>query len=323
MKTTALFPAWGRILRGQKPFLSLEITKECPLTCPGCYAYNPNHLGEIGSLRELRDAKGDDLVSGVLSIVRRYRPLHVSVVGGEPLVRYRELEILLPKLLQMGIEVMVVTSAVRPIPEAWKDLSGLNIAVSIDGLQPEHDKRRAPATYERILKHIAPHRVTIHCTITRQQIQRDGYLEEFARFWSARSGVKKIWFSLYTPQEGEISEERLTAQDRAKALAELRILRHKFPLIDLPDRVLNGYHSPPASPEECIFSQTTSCVSSDFTTPISPCQFGGSPVCTECGCFASAGLAAFGRYKLGGLVSVGSLFTASRKLGTRLAGAEA
>ncbi len=209
MKTTALFPAWGRILRGQKPFLSLEITKECPLTCPGCYAYNPNHLGEIGSLRELRDAKGDDLVSGVLSVVRRYRPLHVSVVGGEPLVRYRELEILLPKLLQMGIEVMVVTSAVRPIPEAWKDLSGLNIAVSIDGLQPEHDKRRAPATYERILKHIAPHRVTIHCTITRQQIQRDGYLEEFARFWSARSGVKKIWFSLYTPQEGEISEERL------------------------------------------------------------------------------------------------------------------
>jgi len=26
----------------------------------------------------------------------------------------------------------------------------LNVVVSIDGLQPEHDERRKPATYERI-----------------------------------------------------------------------------------------------------------------------------------------------------------------------------
>ncbi len=210
-----------------------------------------------------------------------------------------------------------------PFPEAWKDLPGLNIAVSIDGLQPEHDKRRTPATYDRILKHIAPHNVTIHCTVTRQQIQRDGYIEEFAKFWSERTGVKKIWFSLYTPQEGEISDERLTPQDRARVLSELRILRTKYPLVDMPERVLNGYKNPPTSPTECIFSQTTECVSSDFSTPIAPCQFGGNPVCTECGCFASAGLAAFGRYKLGGVVSIGSLFSASRKLGARMAGVEA
>ena len=320
MKTIDLIPAWGRILRGQKPFLSLEITKECPLTCPGCYAYSPNHLGNAGSLRQLRDAKGEDLVSGVLSVVRRFRPLHVSIVGGEPLVRYRELDVLLPKLQQMGVEVMVVTSAVRPIPDSWRDLSDLSIAVSIDGLQPEHDRRRAPATYERILKHIAGHRVTIHCTITRQIIQREGYLEEFARFWSERNGVKKIWFSLYTPQEGEVSEERLTVHDRAKVLDELRRLRHKFPTIDLPERVLKGYQDPPTAPEECIFAQTTQCVSSDFTTPITPCQFGGNPVCSECGCFASAGLAAFGRYKLAGLVQIGSLFSVSKKLGDRMAG---
>ena len=323
MKTIDLIPAWGRILRGQKPFLSIEITKECPLTCPGCYAYSPNHLGDAGSLRQLRDAKGEDLVAGVLSVVRRFRPLHVSIVGGEPLVRYRELDVLLPKLQHMGVEVMLVTSAVRPIPEAWRHLSGLCLAVSIDGLQPEHDKRRAPATYERILKHIEGHRATIHCTITRQIIQRDGYLHEFASFWSQRKGVRKIWFSLYTPQEGEESQERLTPQDRTKVLEELRRLRHQFPLIDMPDRVLKGYQEPPSSPESCIFAQTTTCVSSDFTTPISPCQFGGNPVCTECGCFASAGLAAFGKYKLGGMVQIGSLFTVSKKFGDRLAGATA
>ena len=31
--------AWGRILAGYQPNLSIEITRECPLTCPGCYAY--------------------------------------------------------------------------------------------------------------------------------------------------------------------------------------------------------------------------------------------------------------------------------------------
>jgi organic radical activating enzyme len=88
-------------------------------------------------------------VDGVLGLVRRFRPLHVSIVGGEPLVRYRELDVILPKLADMGVEVLLVTSAVRPIPAAWNDLPNLYLAVSIDGLQPDHDRRRAPATYDR------------------------------------------------------------------------------------------------------------------------------------------------------------------------------
>ena len=298
MRNVDLIPAWGRILRGHKPFLSIEITKECPLRCPGCYAYGPDHLGSAGPLRELRDTQGEALVAGVLGLVRRFRPLHVSIVGGEPLVRYRELEVLLPKLEEMGVEVMLVTSAVRPIPESWRDLSNLYIAVSIDGLQPEHDRRRAPATYDRILKHIAGHRINVHCTITRQLIERQDYLQDFASFWSGRREVRKIWFSLYTPQEGEVSQERLTPEDRAKVLEELVRLRRSFPLIEMPDRVLKGFQSPPASPQECIFAQTTTTISSDLTTIITPCQFGGHPVCTECGCLASAGLASFAKYKL-------------------------
>jgi MoaA/NifB/PqqE/SkfB family radical SAM enzyme len=323
MRNADLIPAWGRILRGQKPFLSIEITKECPLQCPGCYAYEPNHLNGAGPLRQLRDAKGEDLVAGVLGLVRRYRPLHVSIVGGEPLVRYRELEVLLPKLEGMGVEVLLVTSAVRPIPGSWRELSNLYIAVSIDGLPPEHDRRRAPATYDRILKHIAGHRVNVHSTITRQLLQRPDYLEDFARFWSERPETRKIWFSLYTPQEGDVSQERLTPQDRALVLEDLCRLRQTFPLIEMPDRVLQGFLYPPTSPEECIFAQTTACVSSDLLTAITPCQFGGRPVCTECGCIASAGLASFARYKLAGLVQIGAVFAASRRFGERVAAASA
>jgi MoaA/NifB/PqqE/SkfB family radical SAM enzyme len=319
MKHSALIPAWGSILSGRRPFLSVEITRECPLQCPGCYAYQPEHLGAAGPLIQLHDYRGEALVEGVLALVRRLRPLHLSIVGGEPLVRYRELDVLLPKLEDLDVEVQVVTSAVRPIPPAWRNLANLHLVVSVDGLQPEHDQRRAPATYDRILKHISGHHIYVHSTITRQQLRRPDYLGDFAAFWSAREEVGRIWFSLYTPQEGERSDERLTPEDRKFALAELARLRSSFPKIYMPDRVLDGYLHPPSSPRACIFAQTTACLSADLTTRVTPCQFGGRPVCAECGCIASAGFASLGRYKLAGLVPVLSVFSLSRKIGERVA----
>src|SRR5881394_3080609 len=113
MKKTDVFRAWGRILTGYSPSLSIEITKECPLRCPGCYAYEPEHLGEAGPLRDLTDYRGDDLVARVLRLVREKRPVYISIVGGEPLVRFRELNALLPELSALGIPVQLVTSAVR------------------------------------------------------------------------------------------------------------------------------------------------------------------------------------------------------------------
>jgi hypothetical protein len=194
--------------------------------------------------------------------------------------------------------------------------------VSVDGLQPEHDRRRAPATYDRILRHIAGHRIVIHCTITGQLVRRPGYLKDFAAFWSKREEVRKIWFSLFTPQQGEQTAERLNLQDRLDAVCELSRLRSSFSKVDMSDAVLKGYVSPPSSPQDCIFAQTTTCVSADLATHITPCQFGGRPVCSECGCIASAGLAAIGRYKLAGWVSVSAIFSFSRNVGVRFSNAE-
>src|SRR5262249_54764150 len=155
------------------------------------------HLGGDVTLRSLRDFKGQELIDGVLALVDHHRPLHVSIVGGEPLVRHRELNTLLPLLAKRRIHVQLVTSAVRRIPREWGAIPRFSIVVSIDGLQPEHDVRRAPATYERILAHIEGHWITVHCTVTRQQVRRPGYLEEFVRFWSDRPETEKIWVSLY------------------------------------------------------------------------------------------------------------------------------
>jgi sulfatase maturation enzyme AslB (radical SAM superfamily) len=315
MEPKAVLRAWSRILTGYRPNLSVEITRECPLRCPGCYAYGDAHLGGGVVLRQLADLKGQALVDGMLQLVREHRPIHLSIVGGEPLVRFRELEVLLPQLTAMGVHTQVVTSAVRPLPPAWADLAKLQIVVSIDGLQPEHDARRTPATYERILKHIAGQHVTVHCTLTRQQA-RPGYVTEFTRVWAANPDVKRIWFSFYTPQKGEVSAERLRKADRTLFVDEIAALYASEPkLHDMIPSVVRGYLQPPANPDECIFAKTTACVSADLKQPISPCQYGGNPDCTQCGCMASVGLAALGDYRLGGLIPLRAVFTGSLAVG--------
>ncbi|MGE5200386.1 MAG: radical SAM protein [Rhodospirillaceae bacterium] len=314
-----IISAWGKILRGIKPNLSIELTRECPLRCPGCYAYGEHHLEGDSTLRSLADYKGDELVARVKALVRRHDPLHISIIGGEPLVRYRELGDILPWLSSRGVYTNLVTSAVRPIPIGWAGLDRLLIAVSIDGLQPEHDARRAPATYDRILKHIAGHQVTVHCTVTRQQARQPGYLGEFVRFWSAQPTTRRIWFSLYTPQIGEVSDERLTDEDRLRVAAEIAELGPRYPKLEASKRMLDGLVRPPLSPRECIFARTTHCLSADLQTVVTPCQIGGNPDCASCGCLAAAALAAVGRYRLPGGIPVHRVFDWSEAVGRQVA----
>src|ERR1700728_5332540 len=119
MKPVKFIESWGKILRGKIPLLSIEITRECPLSCPGCYAYGDSHLGGSAQLRDLSDFRGDDLVKGILGLVDQHDPIHVSLVGGEPLIRHRELSRVLPALGARGVFAMVVTSGVIPIPKEW------------------------------------------------------------------------------------------------------------------------------------------------------------------------------------------------------------
>ena len=296
------------------------MTRECPLRCPGCYAYDDAHLGGTTNLRQLRDFKGQELIDKVLEIVDRERPLHLSLVGGDPLVRHREMEELVPAIIGRGVHVQLVTSAFRPLPAAWGTMDKLNVVVSIDGLAPEHDARRAPATYERILKNIEGQSITIHSTIVSQMVQRAGYLDEFLAFWTPRAEIRKVWFSLFTPQVGDQLEEMLTWDQRCQVVAELLELRGRYPKLDMAPGMIKEYLTPPRSPSECVFSQTTRTISADLRTSIEPCQFGGNPDCSTCGCIASAGLKAITSHKLGGVVPVGAIFRASLAVGRVMGG---
>src|SRR5216683_606813 len=179
LRPREMLAAWGRILTGRVPMLSIEITRECPLSCPGCYAYGDTHLGGGVTLSELSDLRGDALVGGVLQLVRKHKPLHVSLVGGEPMVRHRELSRILPALAKMEVYSLVVTSGVLPVPLQWMLLPRVRVAISVDGLPEHHDIRRKPATYERILKNIEGRKVNVHWTIVQSNMERPNYREEY------------------------------------------------------------------------------------------------------------------------------------------------
>lgn len=316
MRKKQFLAAWGKILTGKAPLLSIEITRECPLRCLGCYAYEDNHLGGQITLRQLSDMRGDDLVNGVIQLVKRQRPLQVSIVGGEPLIRHRELSRILPQLSKMGVSTLVVTSAVFAIPEEWKAIPNLRIAVSVDGLREDHDKRRYPATYDRILKNIEGLRIDISWVITAQQMCRPGYLDEYLAFWTSILEVDHIWFSIYTPQVGECSDEMLSLEQRRELAQLLPELKRQYPPLLLTAGMEESIIAPPPSPEECVFSKMSVNYSADLKTRIEPCFFGGKPDCSQCGCAISTSLHRVGKKRLIGPLRINHVMKGSIAIGS-------
>jgi len=316
MTVGELLAAWGSILSGRAPMLSIEITRECPLSCPGCYAYGDSHLGGEKKLTELSDLRGDALVAGVLGLVAKHRPRHVSLVGGEPMIRHRELSRILPALSAQNIFTLVVTSGIIPIPAEWMGLRRSRVAVSIDGLPEHHDPRRKPATYTRILENIRDREVNIHWTITGPMMKRAGYLEEYLAFWEARPEVKRIWVSLYTPQQGENTAEMLTMEERRRVARELPGLRETYPKLLMNPGIGQALLEPPKNPQECVFSKMSTNVSADMTTRVEPCIFGGTPDCSQCGCVVSSGLHHVQQRKVVGPLRIGHLVRSSTAIGS-------
>jgi MoaA/NifB/PqqE/SkfB family radical SAM enzyme len=316
MTVGELLTAWGSILSGRAPMLSIEITRECPLSCPGCYAYGDTHLGGEKKLTELSDLRGDALVDGVLALVRKHRPRHVSLVGGEPMIRHRELSRILPVLSAQKIFTMVVTSGIIPIPAEWMGLGRNRVAVSIDGLPEHHNPRRKPATYARVLENIRDREVNIHWTITGPMMKRRGYLEEYLAFWQAREEVKRIWVSLYSPQLGEQTPEMLTIEERERVARELPGLREAYPKLLMNVGIGQALLEPPKNPQECLFAKMSTNFSADLTTRVEPCIFGGTPDCSQCGCVVSSGLHHVQQRKVMGPVTIGHLVRGSTAVGS-------
>jgi len=270
------------------------------------------------TLTQLSDSRGETLVQGILRLVEKHEPMQLSLVGGEPMMRHRELSKLLPILSARGIYTMVVTSGVIPIPAEWTSLPRVTIAISVDGLPEHHDERRKPATYERILRNIAGRKVYVHWTAVRQHVQDIQYAERYLEFWSAREEVHRIWMSVYTPQRGEQSAERLTMEDRRRLAEAIPDLAMKYPKFLSKGGMARAILNPPASPEECAFARVSANYTADLRTRVAPCVFGGDPDCSECGCAISSALHWITNEKAGP-IAVRHLLDASLRIGEAVA----
>jgi MoaA/NifB/PqqE/SkfB family radical SAM enzyme len=315
MRPTEIISAWGKVLGGKTPLLSIEITRECPLNCPGCYAYGDEHLGGLVNLRELSDLRDDSLVDGVLKLIDLHDPVQVTLVGGEPLMRARELNKLLPILSARGVFSLVVSSGVIPIPQEWTAMPRVTVAISVDGLPEHHDVRRKPATYDRILRNIAGRRVYIHWTVVRSHLEDPDYFDRYLSFWSARPEVHRIWMSVYTPQKGEQSPEMLTPADRTRLTEAIPALAREYPKFLTTAGMAQALLRPPASPAECAFARVSANYTADLHTRVRPCVFGGKPDCSQCGCAISLALHWITNQKLGP-VPARHLFNGSLGIGS-------
>ena len=316
MKTSEVMRAWGKILKGERPSLSIEITRECPLQCPGCYAYDDAHLAGGATLRSLSDRKGQALIDGVLELVDRIRPLHLSLVGGDPLVRHRELAV--PDSATAGEGNPRAGGHKRFSPSPGQ-LGGTESFQRCGFDRRAAARPRYPACPCNLRSDHQEHRgqnITIHCTVTGQMMKRPGSLRQFLEFWTPRAEIRKVWFSLFTPQIGDQLPEMLRPEERERAIADMLILRKEFLKLDMPEGLIRQFAIPPPNPKECVFALTTETVSADLKTKIVPCQFGGNPDCASCGCIASMGLAAVAAHKLGGVIPIGAVFGASIKIGS-------
>src|SRR5262249_11910197 len=109
--------------------------------------------------------------------------------------------------------------------------------------------------------------------------------------------------------------EILPPDVRQRVIDELLVLREEFPKLAMPKEALRAFLKPPSDPEHCIFARTTTTITANLKHRVAPCQFGGDPDCSQCGCMATAGLEAVGQDKPPGGVRAGTIYEASLKFG--------
>jgi len=124
--------------------------------------------------------------------------------------------------------------------------------------------------------------------------------------------------SLYSPQIGEESAERLTPEDRERVARELPQLGRLYPKLLLPEGMGRAFVKPPESPNDCLFSKMSTNYSADLRTHVEPCVFGGTPDCSQCGCSISSALHWIRDVKIAGPVKVGHLVRASLSVGSAM-----
>lgn len=139
-----------------------------------------------------------------------------------------------------------------------------------DGNPEDHNVRRKPATYDRILRNVKGAKVNIHWTVGRQNIEIPGYMDRYLQFWNAQPEVDRIWVSVYTPQLNEDSAERLTDDNRHAVAGYFASVARAYPKLSMHKGPMDAFINPPATPAECLFSKLSVNYTADLRSRVEP-----------------------------------------------------
>ena len=243
------------------------------------------------TLRELADLKGEALVAGVLEARRaaQARSTCRSSAASRSCATASSTSCCRSSPRE-GMHVQVVTSAVRPIPEAWAQ----HPAAADRGVDRRAARRarRAPRA-----RHLRPH------PEAHRRAPDHGALHGHAAACAARRLPARSSCSSGRPtrtrgRSGSASTRRRSARSRRSGCGPriargwcgpARPARALSEAADAEGLDRGVRRSRRRRPTSASSRRTTHCVSSDLQRRITPCQFGGNPDCAQCGCIASAG----------------------------------
>lgn len=186
-------------------FINLEVTKQCNARCSFCDYWKTGK---------------EDRMDDYLPLVKKLSPIHVSITGGEPLLR-KDIANIIRKLKEGDfVYLSLITNGRLLTPEKAVEIwdAGLHqIGISLDFLDQRHDKHRGIEGLYEYISGLIPRLVkdTEIDNISLQTIIMDENLEEILPIAekAAEWGVK-VSYSTYCPQKncndsGKISGERI------------------------------------------------------------------------------------------------------------------
>jgi len=216
----------------KRPYLvNLELTKRCNAKCAFCACWQEEKQEEL-----------EDFAP----VVKKLRPLVLSISGGEPLIKKGWDEILKGMRPYCHYMVMITNGAILTEKVADK-LSevGLNqLAISLDYLDETHDEiRQIPGLYKKICD-IVPkltakgYKILLNSVIMESNLDHIIPLAHTAKSWGAKISYSSYCALKRDDKDKMVSEEKL--QKLEHIVSELKRLKKTLGNIGNSDYYLDG-----------------------------------------------------------------------------------
>lgn len=195
----------------------IELLARCNLRCVHCF---------MGGAPERSEALEVAEVEALLDTFAGSGGKYVTLSGGEPLL-YRHFEEVARHLSSLGLYGTTISNGtvLKPHRLALLDELGFNLAISIDGITPEVNRRirgRDPAkaidAIDRALDRLGPERVVLSFTPVKANLSEIDNLFAFVE----RKGIRRLNLSLYETVGRAVEFDRLLTLDDADRVTLMR-----------------------------------------------------------------------------------------------------